>query len=192
MNKIQQITSFQGFLPFFLPYAFKKQYNLFEKTNLGRLYQAIPWGKIAKELKIKTSKKGPKNIFSPKGKIALMFLKSYAQTSDKKLIEQINGNIYYQFFCGIRLLPGQQISNYKIVSQIRCELARNLDIEKVQSVLAQYWTPYMKDCTKVLMDATCYESSLRYPTDQKLLWESVFFYTNYANGCAKKQISKSK
>ena len=38
-----------------------------------------------------------------------IFEKNSLSKIDKKLIEQINGNIYYQFFCGIRLLPGQQI-----------------------------------------------------------------------------------
>ncbi len=172
--------------PFFLPEALNKQYHLFKKSNLGKIYQAIPWEKITKELAVKTNNKGPQNIFPPNGRVALMLLKSYAQTSDKKLIEHINGNIYYQFFCGIRLLPGQQITNYKIVSQIRCEIANNLKIEKIQPVLAQYWSPYIKDCSKVLIDATCYESSVRYPTDQKLLWESVFFSYKVLKAMCKK------
>ena len=31
--------------------------------------------------------------------------------------------------------------------------------------------PYMKDLDTMYTDATCYESEMRYPTDQKLLWE---------------------
>ena len=31
--------------------------------------------------------------------------------------------------------------------------------------------PYMKDLDTMYTDATCYESKMRYPTDQKLLWE---------------------
>ena len=33
--------------------------------------------------------------------------------------------------------------------------------------------PYMKDLDTMYTDATCYESEMRYPTDQKLLWECV-------------------
>ena len=35
------------------------------------------------------------------------------------------------------------------------------------------WKPYMKDLDTMFTDATCYESDMRYPTDQKLLWECV-------------------
>ena len=153
----------------------QKQYELFLKSSLGKIYQAIPWKKMVKALKLKESRKGPTAIFSPRGKIALMFLKAYSQTSDKRLIEQINGNIHYQFFCGIRIAAGKELKNHKIISQVRCELAQALDIEKLQSLFAESWSPYLYQKSKILIDATCYESSVRYPTNQKLLWESVLF-----------------
>ena len=31
----------------------------------------------------------------------------------------------------------------------------------------------MKDLDTMFTDATCYESDMRYPTDQKLLWECI-------------------
>ena len=37
--------------------------------------------------------------------------------SDKYLVEQLNGNIEYQFFCGIAL-GSKCLTNYKIVSEI--------------------------------------------------------------------------
>jgi len=48
---------------------------------------------LVREFNIKVHKKGPECIFSPKGKLALMFLKNYAGVSDYKLIEQLNGNM---------------------------------------------------------------------------------------------------
>jgi len=68
-----------------------------------------------------------------------MFLKHYAGCSDRKLIEQLNGNIHYQIFCDVVIDPLRPITNYKIVSQIRCELALKLDIEIVQKHLAVRW-----------------------------------------------------
>jgi hypothetical protein len=104
--------------------------------------------------------------------VALMFLKSYLDCSDKMLINHLNGNIHFQIFCGI--LPGpERITNYKIVSDIRCKLAGKLDIKEVQGVLATYWKPYIRDPNVMLEDATCYETSMRYPTNVKLLWEST-------------------
>lgn len=46
-------------------------------------------------------KAGRKSYFSPKGKVALMILKSYTVLSATKLMEQLNANILYQIFCGI-------------------------------------------------------------------------------------------
>ncbi len=102
-----------------------------------------------------------------------MFLKNYAGCSDKRLIEQLNSNYAYQFFCDLYLGAAEHISNFKIVSEIRCELATNLDIEKIQQVLASNWKDWMEQNNSMLTDATCYESELRFPTNQKLLWESV-------------------
>src|SRR5512133_2366071 len=73
-------------------------------------------------------------------------------------------------FCGIFLGP-ERISNYKMVSEIRCQLARHLDIKSLQEVLAESWKPYLSDTNIMLEDATCYETSMRYPTNVKLLWE---------------------
>lgn len=174
MAKIQRISQFQFSLSFLNSQDhFSLLYQEFLESNLGKVYQAIPWSDLAKGLHLKDSPKGPSTIFSPEGKIALMFLKNYSCCSDQRLIEQLNGNIYYQMFCGLLFLPGQKITNFKIVSQIRCELAANLDIGSAQACLAKHWLPYMEELDKATVDATCYESSLRYPTDQKLLWESV-------------------
>ena len=48
-------------------------------------------------------KAGRKSHFSPEGKVALMFLKAYSGLSAPKLMEQLNANIHYQLFCGIRI-----------------------------------------------------------------------------------------
>ncbi len=111
-------------------------------------------------------------VFSPKGRLALMFLKHYSCCSDQKLVEQLNGNLEYQFFCDIAL-GDQRIENYKIVSQIRCELAEDLNIDATEKLFYQHWSEYISNPSQATTDATCYESELRYPTIQKLLWEAV-------------------
>lgn len=116
-------------------------------------------------------------LFSPKGRLALMFLKHYACCSDHKLIEQLNGNLEYQFFCDIAL-GDERINNYKIVSQVRCELAENLKIDPTEKLLYGYWRDFIDNPNQATTDATCYESELRYPTIQKLLWEAVHWLYN--------------
>lgn len=145
----------------------------FLESDVGKIYQAIPWDEIVSSLGLRESSKGPDCIFSPRGKVALMFLKHFSCCSDKRLVEQINGNVHYQIFCDILLWPGEVIGNYKIVSQVRCELGDRLDIWLAQKVLAGHWRPYMGDLSQATADATCYESEVRYPTNQKLLWECV-------------------
>ena len=116
-------------------------------------------------------KRGPKPFFSSEGKVALMFLKMYTQLSAPKLMEQLNGNIHYQIFCDIYINPLRPLTNYKLIDDIASELADKLKIQQQQDILAEMWKPYMKDLDTFYTDATCYESEMRYPTDQKLLWE---------------------
>ena len=172
--KVRRISHFQTTLYFpKFDSIYAKYYSGFNSTDLGRIHSAIPWDELVKVFKLKDRSKGPTAIFSPRGKLALMFLKHYCACSDRRLIDQFNGNIYYQIFCDTILDPGEHISNFKIVSQIRCELSKQLEMDQVELILMDHWRPYMDDLDSITCDATCYESSIRYPTDVKLLWESV-------------------
>ena len=173
MAKIRRIRDFQHSFSFSSQEEqFDAFYARFLEGDLGRIYMAVPWGALVAALGLKESKKGPLARFPPKGKLALMFLKNYSGLSDRKLIEQLNGNIDWQFFCGIYLGTGR-LSNFKMVSEVRCELAGKLDMDGAQQALYDHWSPYIGDSGSIVMDATCYESHLRYPTNIKLLWEAV-------------------
>ena len=173
MSKIQRISGLQHEFSFFnASENFDNYYSRFLESDLGKIHSAIPWQELSKSFGLKDSNKGPTSIFSPQGKLGLMFLKHYALVSDKKLIEQLNSNIDYQFFCDIKI-GFERLTNYKIVSQIRCELAEDLNISEQELVLSHHWIPYMDNIGNIFTDATCYESEVRYPTDQKLLWEAI-------------------
>lgn len=147
-------------------------WNSFLRSEIGQIYTTIPWDEFVRYFQLKEHRKGPSRAFSPRGMIALMFLKSYVDCSDRKLIEHLNGNINFQMFCDI-FLHGQRLENFKIVSHVRTYLAERLDIREAQKILARYWNPFIEQPNIMLTDATCYESSVRYPTNVKLLWESV-------------------
>jgi Transposase DDE domain/Transposase domain (DUF772) len=171
--KVQRICETTPEIHFISPKKeFEQYWNSFLGSRLGGIYQCIPWKEITKSLKLKEYRKGPKKIFSPQGMLAMMVLKSYEDCSDRKLIEHLNGNIDFQLFCGI-FLGVERITNYKIVSEIRCQLSKKLNIKALQKVLAHSWKPHIQESNIMLTDATCYETSLRYPTNVKLLWESV-------------------
>lgn len=174
MTKIVRLSEFQYEIPIFtINKDFDSFYANFLKTDLGKIYLSTPFSELGQVFKLKDSKKGTHCYFSPKGKIALMMLKNYYGCSDKKLIELLNGNIFMQFFCDILIPINKPLTNFKIVSQIRMELSKNLNVRKSQEILARKWVPFMSDLDKMFTDATCYESEVRFPTNQKLLWESV-------------------
>ena len=172
--KIRRISEFQSKIHFpDFDFHYAKYKEGFKRTDLGKIHSAIPWSECANALGLKEYRKGPKSIFSPIGKLALLFLKHYTGASDKRLIEQLNGNVYYQIFCDLILPPGNHIDNFKIVSQIRCEVATKLRIDDLEGVLMKAWKVHMNNLGSIICDASCYESSIKYPTDVKLLFDSV-------------------
>ena len=173
MAKIQNISEIHptlGFTEFDILEKYRKSFN---ESELGRLHSVFPFERMAKAAGLSEQRLGRRNIFSPSAKIALMVLKAYTGFSDRQLVEHLNGNIHYQMFCGIMIDPSFPITNYKIVSAIRNEMASRLDIESLQEVLASHWKPYLENLHVCMSDATCYESHMRFPTDMKLLWESI-------------------
>lgn len=171
--KVQRIFNSQLEIQFISPQKeFQMYWDSFQKSELGKIYPAIPWKSLAKGFNLKENRKGPSRMFSSEGMLALMFLKAYTGCSDRKLIEYLNGNIDFQMFCGI-YLGCERIENFKIVSEIRTLLAGKLKMKENQKLLADHWKPYMNQINLMLTDATCYETSMRYPTNVKLLWESV-------------------
>ncbi len=173
MAKIQNISEIHPTLGFTEFDILEKYRKSFHASELGSLHSVFPFESIAKEIGLSQSRLGRRNSFSPSSKIALMVLKAYTGFSDRLLVEHLNGNIHYQLFCGIMIDPSCPITNYKIISAVRNEIASRLDIDSLQKILASHWKPYLENLHVCMTDATCYESNMRFPTDMKLLWESI-------------------
>ena len=135
--KVQKTSVLHTQFSLFPAQSFEVFKSRFYQIDLGKIYSAIPWHEMIEIFDIKEEQEGRKFLFPPQGRLALMFLKNYSGLSDRKLIEHLNGNIEWQFFCGI-FLGFNRIHNYKIVSQIRCELAAKLDIEKTEKIFYKY------------------------------------------------------
>lgn len=151
------------------------RWTIFLQSPLGQLYQTIPLRELAARLPEKQNKSGRKPRFSPSGGIALQILKHYYKVSDDKLIELLNGNYQLQYFCGIQLRVGEKISDGDVVSRWRGFIGRHLNWNEWQSTLVQAWKGDLEQTQTNLADATCVESYIRYPTDVKLLWESISY-----------------
>ena len=184
MAKIQNISEIQPTLGFTEFDVLEKYRKSFHESELGRLHSVFPFDRMAKAIGLSEQRLGRRNIFSPSAKIALMVLKAYTGFSDRQLVEHLNGNLHYQMFCGIMTDPAFPITNYKIVSAIRNEIASRLDIDSLQEILASHWKPYLENLHVCMTDATCYESHMRFPTDMKLLWESIeWLYRHICRHC---------
>ena len=184
MAKIQNISEIHptlGFTEFDVLEKYRKSFN---ESELGRIHSVFPFERMAKAIGLSEQRLGRRNIFSPLAKISLMVLKAYTGFSDRQLVEHLNGNIYYQMFCGIMIDPAFPITNYKIVSAIRNEIASRLDIASLQEILATHWKPYLENLHVCMTDATCYESHMCFPTDMKLLRESLeWLYRHICKHC---------
>lgn len=177
MAKVQQISEITPSFAF-TEFDFYKDYEQsFKKSEIGRIHALLPLHEMAVRFGLVDThprkKFGRKSYFSPEGKVALMFLKSYTGLSAPKLMEQLNANIHYQIFCGIRINSRNPLTNYNLIDDIILELSNRLKIQIQQEALAESWKPYMKNLDTLYTDATCYESAIRYPTDAKLLWECI-------------------
>lgn len=151
------------------------QHSVFLSTDLGQLYQSIPFKTLATKIPLpayEKSGRGRKPFLKVEGGIALMILKHYLGLSDELLLERLNTDWCMQYFCGVQL-GLRKIKDKNLVSWWRNYLGNHLNIAELQSVLIASWKPYMEQTHVTLMDATCYESHLRYPTAVKLLWESI-------------------
>ena len=180
MAKVRNLSDTQQQIAFTEHDFYQLYVETFKTSELGRIKSLLPlremaisFGLIEEKPKSIRVKRGRKSFFTPEGKVALAFLKMYTGLSAPKLMEALNGNIHYQIFCGIRISPENQLTNYKLIDSILLELSKKLKIQEQQKLLADAWKPYMKNLDTVYTDASCYESLIRFPTDVKLLWESV-------------------
>lgn len=177
MSNITNFAEKAPNLPF-TEYDFYELYReTFKQSELGRIKRLLPLHELAASCGLVIGslrpKRGRRSYFTPEGKVALMFLKMYTQLSFPKLLEQLNGNIHFQLFCDVSIDPLRPLTNYKLLDDIAAELAGKMKIQELQEQLAKAWKPWMKDLDTMYTDATCYESEMRYPTDQKLLWEGI-------------------
>ena len=159
-------------LPLFKDFdGYSPKYHFFKNSLLGDLHDKIPWDGLVSCLPEERSGRGAPSWFGAKGMFALMFLKAYLNISDRQLIERYNSDWMLQYFCGKVLADDQQIRDMTIMTRIRAYLEKHCEWEKLQEVLINHWKHDVSNTHVLLMDATCYESYIRFPTDVKLLWE---------------------
>jgi len=161
--QLQIFKDFDGYSP---------KYHFFKNSLFGQIHGSIPWEELAALLPKENTGPGAPKWFDATGMFALMFLKAYLNISDRHLIERFNTDYSLQMFCGKLLAEDRQIRDTTILTRVRKYIEEHCEWEKIQSVLLEHWKRDVDNSHVLLMDATCYESYIRFPTDVKLLWES--------------------
>ncbi|MCC5922120.1 MAG: transposase [Cyclobacteriaceae bacterium] len=150
------------------------KWYIFKNLEIGKVYDSLPLKALEQCLPSEPNdRRGAPRWFSNRGMFALMFLKHYLNISDRKLIDRFNTDWSLQLFCHRPLAENEQIKDFNLLSRVRTYIAENSDLNQVQNILLKYWEEDIENTHVLSMDATCYESYIRYPTDVKLLWESV-------------------
>ena len=166
----------------------------FQESPLGQLSAQLPDKELSALLPPKKHPQGAKPWLSSSGKFRLMILKHYSGLSDEKLVQHLNTDWSYQLFCQLELAEGEFIRDKSLVSRVRKELS-GLDYQTIQQVLQKHWKDKLpaNERKALLMDATCFESYLRYPTDVKLLFESCQWLNGQLLGlCAKLALARPR
>ena len=161
--QLQIFKDFDGYSP---------KYHFFKNSLFGQIQDSLPWEELASLLPKENSGPGAPKWFDARGMFALMFLKAYLNVSDRQLIERFNTDYSLQMFCGKLLAEDRQIRDTTILTRVRKYIEEHCEWERIQSVLLEHWKRDVNNSHVLLMDATCYESYIRFPTDVKLLWES--------------------
>lgn len=146
--------------------------QIFQQGKLGLLNQSIPFELLSGLLPHKKANSvGAPPWFDNAGMFGVMFLKHYLGLSDEKLVDRLNTDWELQMFCGRQFKDTQRIGDRNLPSKIRSYIGKHLYIEAFQEVLIHNWKPFLEGTHCSLFDATAYESYIKSPTDEKLLWD---------------------
>jgi len=170
-------------------------FKVFLKSELGLIYQSIPWDQIGTHFEPfkSQSPQGRNSIFTIKGAMGLMFLKHYLNLSDAKLIQRVNTDKHLQYFCGVQISPISPVRDKDIVGRWRRFFGNHLNIDSLQNIFIDHWKPYMSQTHVLMDDATCFESHIKFPTDVKLLYDcSEYLFDRIDEICLKFNIQKPR
>ncbi|CAN1492685.1 hypothetical protein MCERE19_00246 [Spirosomataceae bacterium] len=70
-----------------------------------------------------------------------------------------------QYFCGIELRNGKLVKDNAFVSCVRSYISKHFDLDTIQTIFFKHWKGEIQEPDTITIDANCYESYVRYPTD---------------------------
>jgi transposase, IS5 family len=170
-NKILQMQIFSP------QESYSVEYIAFLESDLGRLWQKIPFADLSRDITTQLSKQGKHvpswGYLDIRGAIAAKVLSCYYNgLSDRKLIEKLNLSKIYRWFCFMSHPMSEQIKDKDLLWRWRQFLGTHIDLDTWNMTTLKAWKQDLAHPQLRLTDATCYEVNIAYPTSVNLLWQS--------------------
>ncbi|MEZ4971232.1 MAG: hypothetical protein R2814_16505 [Flavobacteriaceae bacterium] len=126
-------------------------YARFLEGDLGKIYLAVPWDDPVGAFRLAR----PKRLlppFSPQGQAGPDVPEELLWPFRPQAHRAPEREPGLAVLCGIYLGTGR-LSNFKMVGEVRYELAGKLDMDGAQEAFYSYWSPYIGDSGSITMDA---------------------------------------
>ena len=185
-----KVVNFNELVIDFNNFYTKQHYNQFLNSELGRIYQAIPWDVLVrfytKRDKANKKLKGRPRKLNIRAGLAILILQAYTGLSARKLMEQISQNIYYQYFIGVKFLSSLTENEYFVIYRLARYYKLTLsEIKQLQKQLLQEWKSDIPDSSGIIMDATVFESNVTWPVMISLMDKVLSVLSGYRRSLSK-------
>jgi IS5 family transposase len=129
----------------------------------------IPWEELIEVIGRQYSLRGTKSK-SIRMMLGLELAKRELGISDEKVVAMLSTDIALQYFCGMRSFGEEDIPDPSSMKYFR----KRLDTEtmrEIESIVTKALVPYLprRRRGQVIVDTTCMEANVTFPTDTKLL-----------------------
>ena len=177
-NKILQLQIFDS------TSVLSPEFLDFLVSDLGRLWQKIPFDSLSSMLTDRLKKQGVHvpswGTFDLRGGMACIVLKSYYEgMSDAKLIQMLNRDKSVRWFCFMNQPMREKILDKDLLWRWRKFLGEYLHLNFANETTLGSWKSDLEHPHFRLTDATCYEVNIAYPTSVKILWQSCEWIYNH-------------
>ena len=137
---------------------------------LMQLEKTIRWDALLEALGAYYSEDEGRPTIALRAKVGTLILKFVKNLSDRKIVRDVEENLYAQHFCG---LTPDQARGYMCAESGLSDFRRQIGpegmalVEAVLNAVAE--KKPLKRGNKIIIDTTCVPLDIRYPTDIKLL-----------------------
>jgi transposase, IS5 family len=147
-----------------------------ENHSLIQKEKIIPWCELLEIISEKYSINGSKSK-SIRMMLGLELAKRELGVSDEKIVETLSTDIALQYFCGFRSFGEEKIPDSSSMTYFRKRLGTEI-FQRIEQCVTRSLIPYLPKRRRgqVIVDTTCIEANVTFPTDTKLLkktWQKL-------------------